>query len=366
MPSLAGQVLKEHRKTLGISQEQLAVELGIEPRTLRAYENGERHLDSVTELRRIADLLGIEPERFGISETPITPRTPGQIDEIVEHVWRVVEDSRVREANAIILRLIESLRDKVITEDKAFLRSLAHAYHAAGYVTAVGTRSFEAHQAIPYYHEVEELGRLIQDATLINIGLTYQGDMHQRMGQVDKALVYLEAARDTKQADVASLGNGIQLLGRAYLRVEDLDGFERAMAESEEMTALFDPKESSTKGHYSLGTVLEEYGRGYATLGQMNKALTYLDRAEQEVPNTEFWQLLIITARAIALVKGGELRAGVELATQAAERCRTTGNIRFLDRIYIIQHYLDELTRDIAMMSAPLREALHGGVVADY
>ena len=159
-------------------------------------------------------------------------------------------------------------------------------------------------KAIPYYHEVEELGRLIEDPTLINIGLTYQGDMHQRVGQVDKALVYLEAARDTKQADVASLGNGIQLLGRAYLRVEDLDGFERAMAQSEEMTALFNPTESSTKGHYSLGTVLEEYGRGYATLGQMNKALTYLDRAEQEVPNTEFWQLLIITARAIALGEG--------------------------------------------------------------
>ena len=126
------------------------------------------------------------------------------------------------------------------------------------------------------------------------------------------------------------------------------------------------PDHCGTKGHYSLGTVLEEYGRGYATLGQMNKALSYLDRAEQEVPNTEFWQLLILTARAIALVKGGELRVGIELATQAAERCCTTGNIRFLDRIYIIQHYLDELTRDIAMMSAPLREALHGGVVADY
>jgi tetratricopeptide (TPR) repeat protein len=320
----------------------------------------------VTELRRMADLLGIEPERFGIAEAPNAPRTPEQIDEIVEHVWRVVEDSRVREANAIIMRLIDGVRDQITTDDKAYLRSLAHAYHAAGYVTAVGTRSFEAHKSIPYYHEVEELGRLIEDPTLINIGLTYQGDMHQRMGQVDKALVYLEAARDTTEADVAALGNGIQLLGRAYLRVEDLDGFERAMAQSEEMTALFDPAKSSTKGHYSLGTVLEEYGRGYATLGKMNKALPYLERAEQEVPNTEFWQLLIITARAIALVKGGELRAGTELATLAAERCRTTGNIRFLDRIYIIQHYLDELTRDIAMMSAPLREALHGGVVADY
>jgi hypothetical protein len=96
------------------------------------------------------------------------------------------------------------------------------------------------------------------------------------------------------------------------------------------------------------------------------KALEYLDRAQAALPATEFWELLLVAARAIALVKGGEIREGIELAVTAAERCRTTGNVRFLDRIYIIQQHLDQLTRDIATLSAPLRDVLHGAPVINY
>jgi len=323
-------------------------------------------LDNVAELRRISELLGIAPERLGIAPALETPRTAEQIDAVVDRVWSLTEASRMAEASAVVSRLISDVRTQLKSDDRALLRSLAHAYHAAGYVTAVGTRSFEADRAIPYYHEVEILGRLVDDPTLINIGLTYQGDMRQRMGEVDRAIAFLEAARDTAGADAAALGNGIQLLGRAYLRRGNLDGFERAMARSEELTAGFDPGASSTRGHYSLGTVYEEYGRGYAGLGQMQQALDYLDWAQAALPATEFWKLLIVTAGAIALIKGGEIRAGIELAVAATERCRATGNVRFLDRVYIVQHHLDELARDIALLSAPLRDALHGASMTNY
>ena len=365
-PSIAGIALKDYRSEHGLSQEQLAEELGIEPRTLRRYETGERALDNVVELRRIAETLGLAPDRLGLAPVQESARTPEQIDAVVERVWTLVEASRMVEATNVITRLIDDTRTKITREDPDFLRSLAHAYHAAGYVAAVSTRAHEAHRALPAYHEVEVLGRAIEDPTLINIGLTYQGDMHQRRGDVITALTYLEAARDVKGADSAAMGNGIQLLGRAYLRMGNLGAFERAMAQSEEMTALFDPANSSTRGHYNLGTVYEEYGRSYAGLGVMPKALDYLDRAQAALPATTFWELLIATARAIALVKGGELRAGVDLAVTAAEQCRATGNIRFLDRVYIIQAHLDQMARDIATLASPLREALHGGPVIDY
>jgi transcriptional regulator with XRE-family HTH domain len=365
-PSIAGIALKDDRSEHGLSQEQLAEELGIEPRTLRRYETGERALDNVVELRRIAETVGLSPDRLGLAPVQESARTPAQIDAVVERVWTLVEASRMVEATNVITRLIDDTRTKITREDPDFLRSLAHAYHAAGYVAAVSTRAHEAHRALPAYHEVEVLGRAIEDPTLINIGLTYQGDMHQRRGDVTTALTYLEAARDVKGADNAAMGNGIQLLGRAYLRMGNLGAFERAMAQSEEMTALFDPANSSTRGHYNLGTVYEEYGRGYAGLGVMPKALDYLDRAQAALPATTFWELLIATARAIALVKGGELRAGVDLAVSAAEQCRATGNIRFLDRVYIIQAHLDQMARDIATLASPLREALHGGPVIEY
>src|SRR5712692_4741926 len=53
--SLLGQVLKEYRKSHGLTQEQLAKELRVEPRTLRSWEN-ERPLENIRELRNIADL----------------------------------------------------------------------------------------------------------------------------------------------------------------------------------------------------------------------------------------------------------------------------------------------------------------------
>jgi tetratricopeptide (TPR) repeat protein len=140
----------------------------------------------------------------------------------------------------------------------------------------------------------------------------------------------------------------------------------RAPTQRRWATASICSATDSTRGHYNLGTVYEEYGRNYANLGRMTQALDYLERARQALPATPYWESLLATARALALVKGGELRAGVELAVAAAEQCRRTGHVRHLDRIYMIQQYLDQLTRDIALLNAPLREALAGGRVTDY
>ena len=359
--SLLSQVLKEYRKSHGLTQEQLAEELRVEPRTLRSWEN-ERPLENIRELRRIADILGIEPERLGIAPSAYTPRTPEQIEEIIQHAWSLVEESRMYQARATIERLIQNVQTQITSEEPKLLTSLAHAYHVAGYIVAESSRAHESYGAIVHYHQMETIARTLNDHTLLNIALTYQGDMYRRLGDLTKAITDLEAARDsTPQADVAARGNGIQLLGRAYLRKGDLSKFERAMVEAEELTYTFDPAMSSTRGHYSLGTVYEEYGRSYTDLGQTQKALEYLERAQTTLPQTKFWELLVTTSRAEALVKGGELRSGIQQAVAATEQIQTAGIIRFLDRVYGIQQYLDKLTREIVQASTPLREILDGG-----
>lgn len=360
--SLLSQMLKEHRKRHQLTQEQLAVTLRIEPRTLRAYELGERNVTNINELRRIADLLGVEPERLGVATSIYIPRTPEQIEEVIELVWSLVEESRILEACITIERLIQNIESQIATEDHALLLSLAHAFHAAGYIVAEGIRANQSYEAILYYQRLEHVARTINDHTLLNIGLTYQGDMYRRLGNTTKAITYLEAARDTApNADVASRGNSIQLLGRAYLQKRDVNNFERTMVEAEKLTYEFDATMSSTRGHYSLGTVYEEYGRSYTKLGQIQKGIDYLDRAEKVLPKTKFWELLVKTARSMALVKGGELQAGIQLAIESAEECRATGNIRYLERVYAVQQYLDSFKRDIERMSMPLRDMLDEG-----
>ncbi len=365
--SLARQFLKNYREKHGMTQEQLAYDLNIEPRTLRAYENGERPLNNVKELHRIADRLGVEPEQLGVVGSLYVPRTPEEIEEALQHAWSLVEESRLREARVIIERLAQNLRTQITSENPALLRGLAQTYHAAGYIVSEATNAGESYEAMLYYREMETTARLIKDDTLLNIALTYQGDMHRRLGNLEKAATYLEAARDTTpSADKAALGNGIQLLARVYLRKGDLSNFEQAMRKSEELSFSFDPKISSTRGHYSPGTVYEEYGHSYADLGMTDKAMDYLEQAQENLPETKFWELLIATSKATALIKGDDMEAGVKKAIEVTEEIKNLGVLRYLDRIYLANKYLQNLERKIGNVRKPLTDVLYEDKVTDY
>ena len=293
-PSLAGQFLKSYRKQQHLTQEQLAEALKVEPRTLRAWENGERQLNNIHELSRIADLLGVDPAQLGSSSSLIIPRTPEQIEEIIQHAWSLVEESRLREARAVIERLAHNIRTQITTDDPRLLRSLAHTYHSAGYIVSEATQAQESYEAMMYYREMQTIAQILKEDTLLNIALTYQGDMYRRLGNLEKAALYLEAARDTTMgADKAARGNGIQLLARVYVRKREFGNFEDAMRQSEELAYAFDLAASSTRGHYNPGTVYEEYGRSYADLGQSAKAMEYLDQAQKTLPRTKFWELYL-------------------------------------------------------------------------
>ncbi|GCE18948.1 helix-turn-helix domain-containing protein [Dictyobacter kobayashii] len=357
------QVVREYRDKYTLTQEQLANDLSIDVRTLRRWESGDTLLHDVRELRRIATLLGAEPERLGIAKSTYTILTVDQIDAVLHHVWELIHVARSYEANNLIERLLQDLNTQIVTENPVLLQKLAQALHLAGYVKSVITRANEASYSLNYYREMERVSRLIRNDTLLNIALTYEGDMYCRGGDIQKGITYLEAARDTTpKADVAARGNGIQLLGRAYLRAGRIDDFENVMALAEELSYQVDPQQSSTCGQYSPGTVYEEYGRSYTHLGDMQKAMEYLDKAEKSLEPTKHWEILIKTARAMALVRGGEIKSGAELAVESIEQCREHGTIRLMERIYGVQKYLDHLTREIGMVGATLREALDGPI----
>lgn len=357
------QILRLYREKYMITQEHMAIDLCVDVRTLRRWENGETILHDIRELRRIATLLGIEPERLGIAKSVSSELTIEQINSALAHIWHLINAARSYEANTLVEHLIKDLHTQIVSENPRLLYKLAQALHLAGYVKSVVTRSHESLSSLNYYREMERVARIINDDTLLNIALTYEGDMYCRVGENSKGISFLEAARDTTpKADTAARGNGIQLLGRAYLRVNQLGNFERAMAESEELAYEIDPQQNSTCGQYSLGTVYEEYGRSYAHLGRVKQALEYLDKAEKSLEPTKHWEILIKTARSMALVRGGELQSGVAVAVAAVQDCREHGTIRLLERLYSVQHYLDQMTKDLGMVGAHLREALDGQV----
>jgi len=361
---LAAHVLKEYRAKHNITQEVLANELFVDVRTVRRWENGDTPLTDVRELKRLAILLGIEPERLGLLPDLTTPE---EIDEVINRVWQLIKLARYHDANILVERLVPAVTNLLHTEDEQLLRRLAATYHVTGYVKSQVTRANETLIPFSHYQEMERIARILDDQTLLNVALTYEGDMLQRGGDVAKGIEYLEAARDTTPlADISARGNGIQLLGRAYFKAERLGDFERIMGEAEDIGALLDATDvtSGAKGQYSLGTVYEEYGRSYGLLGQTQKAMGYLEKAHTvfTIAGSQNRDVLIQTAKAMALVHGGEIKEGIEVAVDAVRLCRMQGNTRLMDRIYGVQQYLDKIVREIGQAGGVLREVLYGPV----
>jgi len=354
-------VLTEYLETHHMNQLDLADYLNISERTLRRWKNGEDVLTDIQELKRIAELLGVEPEALGVVSSVHLPLSLEQVDEALAHVWALVAKARNYEARIAGEKLIRDLRAQITKEDNELLFRLARAHHVTGYVTSLNTHTDQVYKAIAYFEQMESIARILHDDTLLNLALTYHGDMLRREGNIDEAITYLEAARDTTpRADTAARGNGIQLLGRAYVQRRDVEGFERALAEAEKLVDEIDPDQSSTNGLYCRGTVLEEYGRSYGTLGELQKSLEYIKKAEAELPSTMRWKILLLTTKTVSLVRGGEYHVGGELAVEAAQLCRAYGNIRCLERVYGVQRYLEKLSRETAKISGEIREALDG------
>lgn len=355
------QVLAEYINRTGMKQVDLADYLNVSERTVRRWKNGEDVVSDVQELKRIAELLDVEPERLGVVASVHLPISPRQADKMLSHVWTLIAKARNYDARVCGEKLIRDLRMQITDENDELLLQLAKAHHVTGYVTSLNVHTNEIHKSIEHFSQMEQIARTLNNDTLINLALTYHGDMLRRGDKINEAIMYLEAARDTTPlADISAKGNGIQLLGRAYIQKRDRNGFERALADAEKLVSDVDPETDVTNGLYCLGTVLEEYGRSYGTLGELQKSLDYLDRAESALPPSVRWKILLMTTRTVSLVRGGEYHIGGKLAIESAQMCRAYGNIRCLERVYGVQRYLDRLSRETAKISGDIKEALDG------
>jgi tetratricopeptide (TPR) repeat protein len=312
------------------------------------------------ELRRLASKLGVETERVGVTNESLTDE---QASETIEHIWTLVNHGRAWEARTVAERLVGDLHPKarLSGRDEDIYR-LTQAHHVQAYTRAMNTRISEIRYPLASYHNMGETARVIKDPTLLTIALTYEGDMYNRTEKLDKGIPLLKEALDTAPTtDIAARGNALQLLGRAHFKAGNIAEFEHAMKESEELAGLLTGKEI-TRGQYGLISVYEEYGKSYALIGEMQKSLGYIQKAYNlGVPDTH-WEMVLKTAKVIALVRGGETQAGTTLALECIEQCRKYGTIRLLERIYGVHKYLQRMRKQIGKSDDVIREALDGPV----
>ncbi len=360
--SAVGHVIREHRKARGLTQKQLACELGVEARTLRMYENGERVLENISDLRRIADLLEIDPVELGLAASRHDIATVTQVQEIVERVASLIPQARFVEARTTMDTFFRNLKWQPGNEDAVLLRVLAHAHCLDGQVQAITRRTREVEHMLHHFHEMAQIAQVIDDQTLLNLALSYQGDMLRRRGEAAQAILYLEQVREcTPLADAEARGNNALLLGRAYAGNADYDGFEREMACAEEIAQTVSATPALLTS-YNLGSVYEEYASSYAKMGKLEKSFHYLQLAEKHLPTNNLWSMLLKADRAEALVHSGEIIQAMPLLIEVAHLAQMYGHQRLIERLYRLQYYLDDQSLLMRQASRSLSEILHGPV----
>jgi transcriptional regulator with XRE-family HTH domain len=407
---MAGQVLRAYRTLHGITQKQLANELGVEARTLRMYENGERALENITELQRIAALLAIDPEELGLSARMCDTCTPAQIYEVVERVWSLIPQARLSEAHTTIdallcrLQKAQKAQQAPSSEDHEYLHAWACAHNVAGYVKSMVCKVVEAGLVSQHFQEAARIACSIDDQTLLNIALSQYAELLRRQNKIQQCLLYLEKARiDTPHAHALAQSNNARLLARAYLHNKDFDGFERQMQRAEELARSASEITSNTltlhcllqypqtdrrkssnfvplpdlpdmnndtrtvpkrSSDLALGMVYEEYGRGYGRAGKLEKSLHYLELAATHLPAHNLWDMLLKAARAEALIYSGAITEGMRFAVEVAHLAQMYGHQWLLERLYYLQCYLDDQALLMSRASRSLNDVLHGQVEA--
>jgi transcriptional regulator with XRE-family HTH domain len=354
------QVLKDYRSTYAITQEQLANDLCIDVRTLRRWENQETILKDTEELRRIASILGVDATRLGLTSESLTDE---QAHQTQERIWEWVNEGRAWEARAIAEQLVSDLQRKAKeTGNTSAICQLANAHHAAAYTRGMNTRISDMGYPLESYQAMEETARSIDDPLLLAIAVTYQGDMYTRVNKLEKSMPLLQQGVELSPVNnPAARGNAIQLLARASLKVGNVKEFEEKMKEAEALAEIVSNKDI-TRGQYGLLSVYEEYAKSYALQGCGQKALDYIEKAYATGVHDTHWEMVLKTTKVIALVRGGEIAKGTELAIQCIEECKKYGTIRLLERIYGVHAYLKKEEKRIGRSAETLREALHGSI----
>jgi transcriptional regulator with XRE-family HTH domain len=362
-PSALGQALTLYREHHRLTQEELGALLDEDARTIRRWEHNEVPLTDIHTLRRIADRLGIPYRHLGLAAALETPHSLEEIGASVERLWTLADEDRIKEASAISENLVSAATHQRITNDGATLRAYAHLYHAVAYVASMRVRSEQADEPIYFYRQMEHFARALGDDGLVNVALTYQGDMHRRKGSLAQAITCLEAARDTTPgADDAARGNALQLLARSYVLTGKAQEATAALQAAEDLALKIGEQNTSTGKQFHLPHVYEEFAKAHDSAGETQQALDYIGRAEKAQPLTAATGVLLTLARGEVLVHSGDLRSGVPLVVAAARASRAQGNQRRLERIHLLQRYLSREIRQYGRAELDISEALEGEV----
>jgi transcriptional regulator with XRE-family HTH domain len=295
-----GKRIREAREQKGWTQLRCAEEVEISDKTWGKYERGEIEQPNLNLLRKIAVLLGIDLDSLNLHTYPYY--TSEEAHSLLERAAVGLEQGRFSEAALNADSVINSLTYH--GADTVQLQTLlARAYFLAGHAHSILSEKVSIKEPLAYFQKMGMIARNLGDETLINVALTYQGEMLRRGGNLKEALRIFKNVPRGNTVELAPDGNSCQLLARVYLSIGDRKNFEHWIVCAEDLASRTSVKTCSLYIPFNLGSVYEEWARFHAQQGNIDESMKYLQLLQSSMPYTPRWNMLEKMIRAEVLIR---------------------------------------------------------------
>ena len=284
-----GELVRAYRKQREWTQRQLAERWEHTQEYVSQVERGQRKVDSTSQLVRLADILDIPQEKLDAIGRGIPERkakavqgleedhailqmllAPGR--DMVRFAWIAWSGDQHPRIEGTLRDLSANLEQALIAYNGEFRRParqlLAYTHQMQGKI-AFDRLDYAA--AAGHFSEMIDLGREINDAEIIAIGIVQQSDLLRKRGRYENALRSFESAKpfiDASTQDIQCMRH--VLMARAYYCYGDEHNFLRSINK-----ALENPTDTidSIANQITLEDILEEKAAGFTTLNQPQHAL---------------------------------------------------------------------------------------------
>jgi transcriptional regulator with XRE-family HTH domain len=349
-----GQLVKSFREQRGWSQGELAAKWGHTREYVSLIERGQRKLDKLEQINRLADILGIPSERLdaigkGVPERRTSAKQLAEADDILLQTllepslattklsWLLyLADGKNTPVAENLANLIMRLEDALTKHHGQFLkpaqRVLAYAQEMQGKIAFDQLRYTDANG---HFQEMLDLGEELGDLNITSSAQIHRADILRKRGRYETATRMLGALRPTvEQVEDYVRGVYYQILARAHSQYGYENLFLEAIDNAEEIARNLKETIDTQYNQFNLVEVLQERAQGFTMLWQPEQALaiyTQTDELKLFRPVRAMGSYVIIKAQAHAY--SGNMETGIALALEGIELARGYGSQRHISRV---------------------------------
>ncbi len=349
-----GELVRAYRKQRGWTQEELAERWGYTRGYVSLIEAGKKKLDSVAKVVRLADILDIPQEKLeaigrGIPTRQIKATSTKEADNALLQMLLEPGENMVKLAYMVWLAdqnqsIEDNLRDWTLKLEQALTaysgefvkpaqKLLAYAHLMRGRM-AFDRLDFAA--ASGHFSETADLGRELNDADTIALGMSYQADVLRKRGRYETALRCFDSVKP--YVNVSSLdvqGKHYAQVARAHYLFGNEQGFLKTIDSALEIA---DQMKGSVMNLFSLDEALCEQAAGYTRLEQPEKAIEIFKGTDKLRPFRPLRELGSYTLeKSIAHLYAGDLDKGIEFTIRGLQlvvEYRSKRHIRRMEVTY--------------------------------